>query len=418
MKNKLPYSKLNKNHSVFFATFSRYVGGKRYPTNGMVDPMLFFLLPRVGKLLLLDQPHVAFGDIDPIIEIFEGKKMKKRFFFSRFWYLPIYLFCKIPSGPKTRVSYKLRDFFSVLGVALTQPDVFDIFIGLEGINALAGILLKKLGKVKKVIYYVSDYSPVRFKNKLFNAFYLWLDRFCLLHADFTWDVSRAMQQGRFLAGLPEGRVYRVMHVPNGLFDSQIQSLPIAKRNKQALVYMGILESDMGPDIAIKSLSYVHKKFPQVKLHIIGGPQEHVSLMKQVAQQAHVEDSVIFHGFVVKFSEMAKIVKRCYIGLAPYRSFPNSKRWYGDAGKIRQYVASGLPVVTTQVPPLGRDIIAQGAGIMTNDTEKDFASAIVTLLSDEMMYRKMAKAAVKISKDNTWTNVYTKAFNDVLSSVQS
>lgn len=403
---------ISKNSSIFFATFSRYVHGVRYPTNGMVDPILSYFLPRVQSLVLLDLPHVVSDTIDPIIEVYEKNKRVKRYIIPWFLYLPIYLWCKIPSRKTTRISYKLRDFFSVLWIGCTQRQSYDLFIGLESINTLAGLVLKRLGRVKTVVYYVSDYAPVRFKDNLFNAIYIWLDRVCISHADFTWDVSPAMQKARFTAGLPNDRAYSVIHVPNGLFPSQIRPLPIQKRNKNDLVYMGILESDMGPDLTIKALSRVKRIYPKVKLHIIGGPEKDIKMLKTLAKRLSLEKSILFHGFVQDNAKMAEIVRHCYIGLAPYRAFKDSLRWYGDAGKIRQYTAAGLPVVTTNVPPLGHYIVSKGAGIMTTDTASSFSNGILKLLHDKVLYEKLSRGAQKVSKDNTWDFVYSKALSDM------
>lgn len=402
----------NSHSAIFFATFSRYEKGQRLPTNGMVESILSFFLPKVRKILLLDGPHVISDVIDPIVEVYEKGKLQKRFSISKFFFFPIYLWCRIPSDKETRIPFKLRDFFSVFFTALRQRDIYDLFIGLEAIYTLAGLVLKKLGIVKRVIYYVSDYSPRRFGNRFFNDLYIGLDRFCLLHADFTWDVSLAIQKGRYEAGLPFSGTHRVIHVPNGLFPFQIKSLPIKQRGKFDLVYLGILEPDMGPDLAIKSVAVILKHYPRTRLHIIGGPEKHIKVMRELVRRLHVERSIVFHGFIPSFEEMAQRVRECSIGLAPYRSFPDSKRWYGDAGKIRQYLASGLPVVTTQVPPLGQTIVKQGAGIMTKDTVHSFSDGIRRLLSDEKLYKSLAAKATEISKSNTWENVYTKAFLDM------
>ncbi len=405
---------INKDSSIFVATFSVYEKGKRLPKNGMVEPMISFFVPKVKSLLLLDQPHPTSDIINPFIEKYENGKLVDRYRLSAILYFPIYLYCRMEKKGLTRISYKIRDFFSVIFIALTQKENYDLFIGLEAINALAGIILRKLGKVKTVVYYVSDYSPNRFGKfgkKIFNTLYLWLDRFCVKHADFTWDVSLAMQEGRLKNGLNSKKKYRVVHVANGLFPSQIKSLPISQRIPHSLVYLGTLEPDFGVELAIKAFKEVKKKNPKAILRIIGGGKE-LPTLKRLTQKLRLESSVIFYGFVEDNNEVARIVRTSYVGLAPYRAFPESIRWYGDAGKIRQYLASGLPVVTTQVPPLGRQIVEKGAGIMTKDTVESFSDGIMRLLLDHTLYAKLANAAEKISKDNTWENVYAKALRDM------
>lgn len=400
--------------SVFIATFSQYEKGIRLPRNGMVEQLLYFFLPKVKNLLLLDQPHPISDSINPIVEIYQNGRLSRKLSISSFFYLPIYIFCKMRSQNRTRISYKLRDFFSVIFAAFIEGRKYDLFIGLEAINLLAGLFLKKMGKVKTVVYYVSDYSPTRFGKTLFNSAYLALDRFCVRHADFTWDVSPAMKKGRMETGLPVEDMKRVVHVPNALFPSQIKSLPIAKRIPNRFVYLGSLDHEFGADLAIGALKDIKKKIPDVFLHIIGGGKD-LSRLKMLTKKLKIEKSVIFYGFVKSNDEVAKIVRSSYLGLAPYRAGDISSRWYGwygDAGKIRQYIASGLPVVTTQVPPLGAHIVNQGAGIMTKDTIESFSDGIMRLLSDHDLYSKLSITAEKISKDNTWENVYSKALRDM------
>src|SRR5205807_2167134 len=122
--------------------------------------------------------------INPIIEEYQEKKIYKKWTLSKFFYFPLYLLCQWQNDHKTHISFKLRDIFSVLFVGFSSKSNYDYFIGLESINTLSGIILRRFGKVKKVIYYVSDYSPQRFNKSWFNYIYILLDRFCVLHADY------------------------------------------------------------------------------------------------------------------------------------------------------------------------------------------------------------------------------------------
>lgn len=415
MNNKFKVSDIiSKNSSIFIATFSRYEKGKRLPVNGMIDPLLSFFLPKVKTLLLLDQPHPVSDTINPIVEVYDSGKLKKKFVFSSLFYLPIFLFCKFPSKKRTRISYKLRDLFSVVFTGFSQGKKYDLFIGLEAINLIGGLFLKKIGIIKNVVYYVSDYSPTRFGKTLFNYLYLWLDRYCVKHADFTWDVSPAMKNGRIEGGLLPKDTNKIIHTPNGLFPSQIASLPISQRSSNVLVYMGGLYPEFGSDLAIESLIEVKKIVPDVVLRVIGGG-ENLQRVKDLVKKLNLEKSVIFYGFVEDNAKMAEIVRTSYIGLAPYREFDKRSKWYGwygDAGKIRQYIASGLPVVTTHVPPLGKYVTEKGAAIMAKDAVGDFSRAIIKLIQDKKLYTRLTAKAEEISEDNIWENTYSKALRDM------
>lgn len=367
-------------------------------------------MPKVKKIVLLDGPHPVSDTINPIVEEYEKGRIKRKYTLSAFLYFPIYLLCKIPSKKTTRISYKLRDFYAAFYVVITSKGKYDIFIGLEGVYVLCGIVLKKMGKVRTVVYYVSDYAPNRFGKTVLNTLYLWLDRFCVRHADFTWDVSPAMLEARLKAGLDPNIAHKVIHVPNALFPTQIAVLPLSKRIPNSLVYMGILDGDQGSDFAIRIMQNVIKKIPNASLHIIGGTKKDVERLKKIVKSLRLEKHIVLYGFVADNDEMARLVRQCMVGVAPYRSFADSFRWYGDAGKIRQYVASGLPVVTTHVPPLGKYVTEKGAALMRKDTLKDFSEGILTLLHDKKLYKKMADNAEKLGRKNTWENTYASAFS--------
>jgi glycosyltransferase involved in cell wall biosynthesis len=254
-----------KINSVFIATFAPWKDGKRESTNGMIEPLLYYFKPRLKKIYLLEQPYPGSDRVIPFVHTFtNGKEKTKDNFFTK----ALYPILKYENTPGTKISFKLRDFISVIETGLSFDKSVDLFIGLESINALAGILLKKMGKVKTVAYYVSDYSPNRYPSKLFNSFYLYLDRLCAKHADYIWDVSKAMQPARLKEGLKENESKPVIDIPNALFKEQISFSD--KKKSLTAVFVGTLGLANGPDLAIEAFSIVVKKYPKAMLHIIGG----------------------------------------------------------------------------------------------------------------------------------------------------
>jgi len=410
MKNaNLP---LTKDTSVLFATFSLWTGGKRMPTNGSVEPLRDFLVPRIRKLVLIDQLVPSSEDVLHKIEVYEDRKHTYIPYWPSWWFgiLKPILYLRNTNG--THISFKIRDFLSIIDWTTRDATVFDYFIGLESINTLAGIFLRKLGKVKTVIYYVSDYSPNRYKNRWFNRIYLMLDRYCARHSDFIWDVSRAIHKARVGAGLIASESAPVIHVANGLFPNQISIAPVEKVIKNSIVFMGTLGPENGPDVVIRALSRIRKVFPDATLHIIGGTKESFSWLEPIMNDYNQSDAVVFHGFVPSAQEMSKIMKRCAVAVAPYRAMKGSPRYYGDAGKIRAYCASGLPIISSKVPPLGKDMSEEGAAILAEDTDTAFADAIIRVLKDKKLYLTMRKNAIRVAKTNTWEHQFTKAFRDM------
>ncbi len=401
---------LSKNSTILFLTFSRWVDGKRLPTTGSLDPLRDYLVPKIKKLVIIDQVHPGSDRVMPIIEEYKDQSGKVKLHKSSWVVYLLKPFLPLNGTQKTQISYKLRDFLSVIDWSFRDKTKFDYYICLESINAIAAILMRKMGRVKKVVYYVSDYSPKRYPSKWFNYVYLMLDRFAAMHSDYIWDVSPAMQKARISIGLDPKKSAPVIDVPNGLYPAQIEANPISKIDKHSFIYMGTVGAENGPDIAIKALAIVRKKFKDAKLHIIGGTEKDFEWLAKLVKKLKLEKAVISHGFVEDGLEMSRIIRSCAIGVAPYRDIPGSIRHYADAGKIRAYCASGLPVVSSHVPPLGLEVAKKGAAIVVKDTPEEFADAIMDIFSNNSLYLKLRKNAILFGKNNTWNNTFKNAFS--------
>lgn len=391
---------------IFIATFAVWAKGKRTPINGMIEPLLSFFLPRAGRIDLIDGPHPGSDQLITRIEIYQKGRRRKSLTAKSS--LPLYPILKLRNVTGTRISFKVRDFLAVLEWAIRSKQRYQLFIGLESVYTLAGIILKKLGLVETAVYYVSDYSPHRYPQKWFNQIYLWLDRFCATQSDFIWDVSKAMHPARIKAGLDPKKSAPVIHVPNALFPQQISYLPLRELKSNTLVYAGTFGKENGVDLGIKAIPLIKRKISNIQLHIYGGDGPDEKKLKKLVEKLNLQKSVLFHGLILDLVKLSKLIQKFQIGIAPYLAIPGSHRWYADATKLRLYLATGLPVVTTPVPPLGKEIAQAGAAVVTKDNPQDFAKAVIKLLKDKNLYRKMRRAAKKYIKNNTWENTYTNA----------
>lgn len=399
--------------SVLVATFSPWKKGKRLPINGNVEPLRDFFVPKVRRFTLIDQIYPGSDEIMPRIEVYEGKK--QYFYRSSWWCYLLYPFLRIvntKNSGETHISYKLRDFFSVVDWGMREAKPVDLFIGLESINGLAGIVLRGLGKVKKVIYYVSDYSPRRYASRWLNAIYLWLDRFCAMNADYIWDVSPAMQPARISVGLDPKKSAPVLIVPNALYPKQIRQAFENEVQTYSMVFMGTLGIMNGPDIAIEAVPLVRQKYPKATLHIVGGNATDLKRLYALVKRLRLEKSVKFYGFIDDREKISSLIRRFSVALAPYPHIPWSARLYGDATKIRAYLAAGLPVVTTSVPPLGKEAASFGAALVVDDTPQAIAEAVIRIFSDTTLDAAMRKGAIAFAKNNTWENEFQKVMKQM------
>lgn len=397
---------MNIPKKVLFATFSLRLKNERTAINGMIEPMLSYFLPKAEVIDIIDGLHPGSDSVFSLFENYINNKLVKK---HLSWIsLLLYPVLKIPNDGSTQIFYKIRDFLSVFEIILKQRKKYDLFVGMESIYTLAGIILKRLGLVKTVVYYVSDYCVNRYPNKLLNKIYLALDRACCYHADYIWDVSPAMLPARIKAGLDKKRCKPVILVPNALFEKQISYLPPDRLQPFSLVYAGTLGEENGPDLAIEAMAEIIKKIPQVKLNILGGDKFNLERLKLLAEKYNVEKNIVFHGFISDAVKVSELTRQFMLGLAPYRAFPDSARWYADATKIRLYFGAGLPVITTHVPPLGKEVEEKNAGIIIKDNADELTEAVIKVLSNEKLYKKMRENAIAFAKHNTWENSYKEA----------
>ncbi|HDQ15506.1 MAG TPA: hypothetical protein ENN45_00425, partial [Bacteroidetes bacterium] len=115
-----------------------------------------------------------------------------------------------------------------------------IFIGINPLNALAGLILKKCNKIHKVVFYTADYSHKRFNNFLLNTIYHRIDKYCACEADQVWNVSTRIQMVREQLGTEKSRNIFVPNVPPLHLTSKINS----KHVKTTLISLGALKTHL------------------------------------------------------------------------------------------------------------------------------------------------------------------------------
>lgn len=280
----------------------------------------------------------------------------------------------------------------------------NLFFGVNNLNAFSGIILKRLGKVDKVIYYVIDYVPRRFKNPVLNKIYHWTDFYCVKNADQTWNLAENMADERTRAGLDKKYLRKQIVVPVGCHPFFYKH----DQNKHKIVFLGNLSQDQGVNLLIESMPKIKEKLPSASLTIIGSGEEMENL-KRKSRQLNIEDSVEFRGFIKDNKEVNRILGDSSIGVAPYLLTEASFKYYTDPGKIKTYLGSSLPIIMTKISHIAGIIKKRKAGLVVNDNSGDIADAIIEVLTNRDLYETMLRNASILSKEYSWPNIFDKAF---------
>ena len=365
----------------------------------------YLLANKIKCLVCIWQPLPISDTLSAIEEVFEnGKEVIKRRFHVINW----------PFGRKKEISLiyvllKARDIISTFYFTLKLNGCFDIFIGVESLNAIVGILLRKLGIVKTVVYYNLDYGEVRFKNLLLNNIFHCLDRFSVMHADYTWNLAKDIIAARNIRDKLKKETRAPLLVPIGIDLSAIRPLNIEQIERKTIVYMGVLAQIQGVELIVEALPEILKSMPDVKLVIIGcGPLE--KTLKHMVEENNLSRHVTFTGLVTD-EEVNSMLCRCALGIAPYFPDPYSTKRGSDPTKPKLYLACGLPVIITRVPPIAREIEENNAGLAIDYRKEELTNAVLRLLSDEKLYLECRKNAFEMAKQFDWINILNKAFSE-------
>ena len=356
-----------------------------YFINQKIDDLLF-----IGHPLFYDKKLNGSG-----FEVYRsGKKISEKY-------------QTITKSPEI-ISY-LKDIFLNIYYVIKFREKYDLYVGSDNLNAFSGIILKKLGYVDKVVYYVIDYNPYRFTNPLLNSIYHKIDQICVKYSDETWNLSPRMEWGRKKYFGFSGGNQKV--VPVGVWSNRIKIQPFSKIEKHTLVFMGHITKKQGIQEVLKVLPKVIKIIPRFKFLVIGGGN-YLPELKEIAKNLNISNNVVFTGYIENHQDIEKMLTKCSFAIAPYEKYDDnghlSFSYFADPAKLKLYLSCGLPVLVSDVPYNAKEIENNNCGaIIKNNIYQD----IVDLFEDKNKLLKMRDSAIKYSKNFSWGKIFLQALND-------
>lgn len=369
--------------------YSHNTGGE-----GNYDDELFsyFLDNKVSEIIKIDFP---FGEKS--LKTIRFKQYKSQKEYTKFE-------SKIKFSTPTLGSY-LKDVIMGFYYGIKFGKNTDLFIGMDNLLVLVGLILKKFGIVKQVYYVVIDYTPRRYSNNLLNKIYYSLDKIALYNSDLVLGLNNIMVEQRIKDhNLDESKInYKV--APFGNHSSKrIKS--DYKNNRNNLVYFGGIMKSKGCELFVPIMQALQDKgFDEIKFHIIGGGD--TDWLQDQVKQANLEDFIKIYGRIEKTEDIDKILLSSGIAIAPY--YPEDKNnfsYYADPGKVKIYLGCGLPIIITDVPPISKDIQSSTAGLITEYKADKFADSIIEVYNS---YDKYSKNAIIMGKQFDWKIILDKVF---------
>lgn len=211
------------------------------------------------------------------------------------------------------------------------------------------------------------------------------ERSVLEKIDFTFTMIDESRNRLLEMGIsPE----KVGIVSNTASISKLSGEVIHTGRDLRIVYVGNITGLRGLDLLLEAISkYLAAGVPQkeIKVDIIGtGPQKEKLI--ELCNRLKLNKVVTIHGWLSQ-EEVDRKLDVANIGVVTYRVCGH---WnHTIPNKIFDYMASGLPVLSTPVVPIKRIIAETGCGLVADDESPESISQALMELADASLRQKLS-----------------------------
>jgi glycosyltransferase involved in cell wall biosynthesis len=307
------------------------------------------------------------------------------------------------AGARTRsrsISVPLRPplSFAVDPLVPLKLPAVDLWFGFNPLAAGRGLVARRLGRARRVVLWSVDFAPQRFGRSPLTQVYDRLDRWCCRHADARVELSQAAREARDLHhGLPAGLVPTHV-VPMGAWLSRAPRVPEEGYERRRVVFLGHLVPRQGVGLLLEALERLHRSGADLRADVIGDGPLAAELR---ARALPLGDAVRFHGFVEDHRRIEELLAGASIAVAPYEPTSDTFTRFADPGKLKSYLAAGLPLVLTDVPPSAHELQERAGAELVAFDAGALAEAIERGLASPERWRERREAALAYAQGFDW-----------------
>ena len=252
---------------------------------------------------------------------------------------------------------------------------YDYILAIDWLEASIANSLKRHYPQAKIIYYAYDYY---FYNNIFSSRYLInrIEKSAYMNSDIVWAVNQQIIQEHRNKKLNRAQVFTV---PLGI---KSKNLPDYNPNPKQFLFIGNFKEGHNLRLLVKTFS----KLPQdYHLHLIGQGNLYAEI--QHLKLDLKANNVTLYGFQSEQETIDIIVKhQISYGLALYE---NTKEILcADPGKIKDYLALGLPIISTDNHSMSKDIQDYNLGIILENFDTDLDKHIINLNQQDIKSIKL------------------------------
>ncbi|MBV4411291.1 glycosyltransferase family 4 protein [Enterobacteriaceae bacterium YMB-R22] len=194
---------------------------------------------------------------------------------------------------------------------------------------------------------------------------------------------------------------KVRVVENGVDPARFSQRSPAADGPLTLGFVGTLKPWHGLETLVEAFILLREKGYPVTLSIVGdGPQ--AAVLRARLSQCGAAGSARFHGAVAP-EQVPALLASMDIGIAPY---PQLDNFYFSPLKIYEYMAAGLPVITSRVGHLAELVSDGETGLLVAPQDPvALAQAVMTLADDPLLRQRLGLAGqARAQQHHSWEQV--------------
>ncbi len=281
-------------------------------------------------------------------------------------------------------------------VPLLPPKV-DAWFGFNPLACARGLVARSTGRARRVMLWSVDFVPDRFgRGTLPTRIYDRVDRLCCRRADARIELSEAAREARNRRHDLPPEAARAHVVPMGAWIDRVPTTPPDGFRRRRVVFLGHLVARQG----VGTLLYALAAREDIAADVIGsGPLE--AELRKHAERLGLEGRVVFHGYVADHREVERLLSASSVAVAPYQQSDDTFTRYADPGKLKAYLAAGLPIVLTDVPPNARQLAAEAGAEVVADDAAAIAEGVSRALNSPEQWRARRESALAYARRFAW-----------------
>ncbi|MEZ4903350.1 MAG: glycosyltransferase [Spirosomataceae bacterium] len=172
--------------------------------------------------------------------------------------------------------------------------------------------------------------------------------------------------------------------------------PVPDLKMPTFFYTGVISNERAFDTLLKALNVVKEKYPNVRLRLFGYLRIPSATLSTSIDYQQVKDNLIFHGYFPQEIAFA-YTKDALAGIALLKPVGDYAESYPT--KLFDYMALGLPVITSNLPLLKAVVEPNACGFCISPYDAEaLAACMIWCIEHPEELKTMGKNARKAIKD--------------------